>query len=229
MSTEYYTQLEQARGARPSHEMLDAMSVALRLSRAEHDHLYHLAGEGPRPERRIPSEPPERLLALIARMPETPAIVVDAKQELIAWNRLATLLLEDFSQTPEPYRNLARRYFLHPDPTQRHFGMSRAMPYGRYLTAELRAAEARYPGDPGLASLIAQLRNESPRFERLWQSGEVFTPRFMQKKLAHPVVGKLLLWCDALVVSEHDQRLVVFTTKPRTRSARAVRSLLSPV
>lgn len=226
MSTEYYTQLEQARGARPSHEMLDAMAVALRLSRAEHDHLYHLAGEGPRPERRIPSQPPPRLLALIARMPGTAAIVVDAKQEVIAWNRLATRLLEDFARTPPEYRNLARRYFLHPDPAQQHFGMSRAKPYGRYLAAELRAAEARYPNDAGLRSLIAELREKSPRFARLWQSGEVYTPRFMQKRLVHPVAGPLCLWCDALLVQEHDQRLVVFTTKPRTRSARAVRSLM---
>lgn len=225
MSTEYYTQLEQARGAHPSHAILDAMAVALRLSRAEHDHLYHLAGEGPRPDRRIPSVASPTLVALLERMPDTAAIVLDAKQQLLAWNEFATALLEDFAQTPLPYRNLARRFFLHPEIEKRHFGMTQSGRYARYLAAELRAAEARYPHDPELAALVTELRGKSARFERLWNSGEVFTPRHMKKTAIHPTMGMLHLWCDTLSVPEYDQRVVLFTAKPRTRSARLLRSL----
>ena len=167
MSTEYYTQLEQARGANPSRDTLDGLSVALRLSRAERTYLYHLAGESPPPDRQIPSEPPESLLLLLDRMVDTAVLVVDAKQELIAWNALAGLLLDECAQMEVPYRNLARRFFLHPDPRARHFGMSLSEGYALYLAAELRTAAAKYPHDAGLTSLIAEMRSRSADFERL--------------------------------------------------------------
>ncbi len=44
ISTEYCTRLEQARGPRPSREVLAGLARALRLSNAERDHLHHLAG-----------------------------------------------------------------------------------------------------------------------------------------------------------------------------------------
>src|SRR5690349_20257514 len=47
MSTDHYTRLEQARGSRPSRQMLAAVARALRLTGDERDHLFHLAGEEP--------------------------------------------------------------------------------------------------------------------------------------------------------------------------------------
>lgn len=43
MSTDHYTRLEQARGSRPSRQMLTAVARGLRLSDDERDHLFHLA------------------------------------------------------------------------------------------------------------------------------------------------------------------------------------------
>lgn len=48
MSTDYYVRLEQGRAERPSEEVLEALSRALRLATAERAHLYDLA----RPPRR---------------------------------------------------------------------------------------------------------------------------------------------------------------------------------
>ena len=45
MSTDHYTRLEQARGSRPSRQMLAAVARGLRLTDDERDHLFHLAGE----------------------------------------------------------------------------------------------------------------------------------------------------------------------------------------
>ena len=44
MSTDYYGRLEQRRGPQPSTQMLAAMARGLRLTLAERDHLYRLAG-----------------------------------------------------------------------------------------------------------------------------------------------------------------------------------------
>jgi Helix-turn-helix domain len=47
MSTDYYTRLEQQRGPQPSPPMLAAIGRARRLTLAERDHLYRLAGHTP--------------------------------------------------------------------------------------------------------------------------------------------------------------------------------------
>ena len=230
MSTEYYTQLEQARGAHPSAEILDAIARALRLTAAEHEHLHRLAGLSLPPAREVPSVPPASLLSLVDRMTDTAVMVLDAKQELIAWNPLATLLFEeDFAGTSPADRNLVRRYFLDPDPRKYHFGMSPANAYGRYAASELRRAQARYPGDAAVEQLIAELRTRSPLFSRIWDTGEVINPRHMQKQMQHGTAGLLWIRCDSLVVPEADQRVVLFTAKPRTRSARAIRALAASV
>ena len=229
LSTEYYTQLEQARGANPSRDTLDGLAIALRLSRAERNHLYHLAGESPPPDRQIPTAPPESLLVLLDRMVDTAVLVIDAKQDLIAWNALAGLLLDECVEMEARYRNLARRFFLHPDPRARHFGMSLSKGYALYLAAELRTAAAKYPQDAGLTALIAELREQSAYFERLWQSGDVLTPRHLQKKVTHPTAGLLYIRCDTLLVEERDQRVVLFTAKPRTRTARVLRAMAASI
>src|ERR1700742_2979324 len=44
MSTDFYTRLEQQRGARPSEQTVGALARALRLTLDERDHLLALAG-----------------------------------------------------------------------------------------------------------------------------------------------------------------------------------------
>jgi transcriptional regulator with XRE-family HTH domain len=52
VSVDYYTRLEQARGPRPSRQVLAALARALRLTGDERDHLFRLAGEpAPNPRR----------------------------------------------------------------------------------------------------------------------------------------------------------------------------------
>src|SRR3954451_10469179 len=44
MSTDFYTRLEQRRGSRPSQHALPSLARGLRLTPAERDHLFQLAG-----------------------------------------------------------------------------------------------------------------------------------------------------------------------------------------
>ncbi|BBJ39557.1 hypothetical protein SSPO_022750 [Streptomyces antimycoticus] len=48
MSPDYYTRLEQARGPRPSRQILTALARALRLTDDERDYLFHLVGRSRR-------------------------------------------------------------------------------------------------------------------------------------------------------------------------------------
>ncbi|WP_424923423.1 helix-turn-helix domain-containing protein [Actinocrispum wychmicini] len=54
LSIDYYVRLEQGRAARPSDEVLEALSRALRLGPAERAHLFDLARP---PRRSAPAAP----------------------------------------------------------------------------------------------------------------------------------------------------------------------------
>lgn len=89
ISADYYIRLEQARGPRPSRQVLAALARALRLQDDERDHLYRLAGEVPGPPAGLSREVSSGILHLLDRLEDTPAFVLDAKYDVLAWNRPA--------------------------------------------------------------------------------------------------------------------------------------------
>jgi transcriptional regulator with XRE-family HTH domain len=224
ISAQYYTRLEQARGPRPSRHVLASIGRALRLTGAERDHLYTLAGEPAAPPG--PSdEVPDNVVELLERLPDTAVIVLNAKYDVLAWNPLAAALLEDFSARPRRERNMIRRYFLDPDPATRHHGIVDNGEFGRFAAGQLRAVSARYPDDPGVRGLVRELLRHSPEFAELWRSGEVYEARHLDKTIVHPQLGPIALTCDVLVVPEHDQHVTLFTAAPGTPGHEALRLL----
>lgn len=67
MSTDYYTRLEQRRGPQPSERMLDSLARALRLTRAERDYLYRVAGHNAPASLSDPSPVAPALLRVLDR------------------------------------------------------------------------------------------------------------------------------------------------------------------
>ena len=224
ISTQYYTRLEQARGPHPSRHVLAALGRALRLGDAERAHLYTLGGQQAEPPGPSP-DVPDRILDMIERLPLTAAIVLDAKYDVLAWNPLAAALLEDFSAQPRRERNMIRRYFLHPDASRRHYGISGGGDFGRYAAGHLRAAAARYPDDPATQALVRELAARSPEFAALWPSPEVSDQRHLIKTIDHPRIGRITVTCDVLLVPERDQQVVLFTAEPGTDAHEALRLL----
>jgi transcriptional regulator with XRE-family HTH domain len=227
ISAEYYTRLEQARGPRPSREVLAGLARALRLSAAERDHLHHLAGEPPGPPSGPPREVRQSILDLLHRLPRTAAaIVVSAALEVLAWNDLAAALMEDFSALPRRDRSLVRRAFLGPRPDGRTlYGVSDAEEFAHSAAHSLRAAAARYPDDPELTRLVRELLAESDTFARLWASHDVAVRRTRRKTFQHPTVGPITVNCDVLDITDRDQQVVIYTADPGSSSEEALRLL----
>ncbi|WP_432826806.1 helix-turn-helix transcriptional regulator [Dactylosporangium sp. CA-092794] len=224
ISTQYYTRLEQARGPNPSRPVLAALGRALRLTDAESAHLHVLAGEPPAPPGPS-SEVPQSIRTLIDRLPDTAAMVLDAKFEVLAWNPLAAALFEDFSAVPRRERNLIRRYFRHPDPAQRHYGVTSTEDFGRYAAGRLRTAAARYPDDPEIRALVRELLRHSQEFAALWPAREVPGESHLRKTIDHPEIGQIDLTCDMLMVPDRDQHMVLLTAEPGTPAHDALRLL----
>ncbi|MGG2461201.1 helix-turn-helix transcriptional regulator [Streptomyces sp. RGM 3693] len=226
ISTEYYTRLEQARGPRPSREVLAGLARALRLSDAERDHLHHLAGTPPGPLPGPSREVRQSIFDLLHRLPQAAAIVTSATYEVLAWNDLAAALMEDFSALSRRDRNLVRRAFLGPRPEGRRlYGVSDVDAFARTSAQKLRATAARYPEDSEVAELVGELLDGSDEFARLWASHDVCAEATLCKTFQHPLVGSVTVNCDVLDISDRDQQVVIYTATPGSPSEEALRLL----
>lgn len=226
ISTEYYTRLEQARGPHPSREVLSGLVRALRLSDAERDHLHQLAdvpqGLPPGPPREVRGS----ILELLRRLPLSAAFVTSAAQEVLAWNDLAAALMADFSAVPRRERNLMRQAFLIRDQHGRRlYGVSDADEFERASASRFRTVLARYPDDPELTELLAELLDGSTRFAALWAAEEVRAEPVLRKTFHHPLVGPVTVNCDALDLADRDQHVVIYTADAGSSSEEALRLL----
>lgn len=226
ISTEYYTRLEQARAPRPSNDVIAGVARALRLSDSETVHLHRLAGVAPRPPLGPPRLVRRSIVDFIERLPDAAAIVTSAAMEVLAWNHLAAALMEDFSACSRTQRNLLRRAFLDsgPDGTVL-FGVSDVEEFRRYAVAQLRSCAARYPDDPEVAALIAELRAAGALFEDIWQRREVAAEPVLRKTFRHPAVGDVTVNCDGLDIADSDQQLITYTADPGSADEQALKLL----
>lgn len=227
ISVDYLTRLEQGRGPTPSDLVLAALARALRLSDDERDHLFRLAGSAPPLPGHIVSVPRASTLRLLDRITDLPAVLLDAKGDVIAWNALATALLGDFSSWAPGRRNVAWQRFLG-DGGRVSNDADEDERTAVEAVASLRLVAASYPDDPGLRRLLDELRAGSDRFRALWDGGRVAERRSSRKTVDHPQLGRLTLDCDALHLPDVDQRLIVYSARPGSPEADAL-SLLRVV
>jgi len=218
ISVDYYTRLEQARGPRPSRQVLSALARALRLSAEERAHLFHLAGDEPQRPAGPPQDVPAGIAHLLERLDDTPAFVMDASYTVLAWNSMAAALIVDFSALAKRDRNMIRWA------CRRGLRDESALEFARSCVAQLRVAAGRYPDDPGIKELISEVHS-SPELAAVWAEHDVSRPPSTTKWLNHPVVGPIELYCDVLHIPEADQHLVLYTAAPGTAAYEALRLL----
>ncbi|MCY1145310.1 helix-turn-helix transcriptional regulator [Actinoplanes sp. Pm04-4] len=220
ISTEYYVRLEQGRAPRPSGEVLAGIAAALHLTGAESEHLHVLAGTAPIRTERHRRDVRPSILALLDRLPNTAGFVTSAIFEVLAWNSLAAALMEDFGKLVPEERNLARRAFL--ASKSQLYAVADLTEFRHQVVMELRATLARYPSDPAVTGLVAELRAGSPDFERLWERHDVQAVPMLTKTFHHPVVGRVTVDCDSLALTERDQHLVLYSAVPGSADADAL-------
>lgn len=229
VSVAYYTRLEQGQGRNVSAQVLEAIARALRLTDAERAHLTHLARPAPRSAKRPPARPQrvrEAVQQLLDAVGDVPAYVTGRRTDILAWNRMAALVFDDWGALPPRERNWARLVFLHS-----------AVYRERYLdwdskTADivsfLRLDAGQHPEDPQLAALVGELSVKSEEFRGLWAAHDVKDKGHGVKRMRHPVAGELTLSYETLRLPEDaDQMLVLYYAEPGSPSADALRLLSS--
>jgi transcriptional regulator with XRE-family HTH domain len=227
VGTTWYTWLEQGRDVRASLEVLEAISSALRLTRAERAHLILLGRGEEAPPCKAPVEHASASLRrLIANLGTNPAYIIGRRWDYLAWNAAATALLGDFGALPRGARNHVWQTFMNPSRRTLFTDWERTYPL---LVAKFRADSAHHLGDPEFEDLIGALRRSSPEFAEAWTRHEVARAGGGRKELNHPELGPLVFEHAVFHPSEAlEQRLVLFIASPEHDTAAKLASLLAP-
>lgn len=220
ISADYLTRLEQGRATAPSVQVVEALARALRLSDAERDLLYRLAGHAAPGPDVVPSRVTPSVQRLLDRLANTPVVVYDATWTLVLANAPYDALMGDTTAWRGLERNSVWRNLVgHPSRVV-HTPQEQAR-HTALLVADLRLTASRYPADQALRRLVGELADASARFRELWDSDDPAPPADTSKRkvVDHPAVGRVTLDCDTLVVAVDDLRITVYTAEPGTEDA----------
>jgi transcriptional regulator with XRE-family HTH domain len=222
LSVDYYIRLEQGRGPHPSRQVLSALARALMLTADERDYVFRLAGQSP-PVLPGPSrEITPGIRHLLDSMPDTPAYVVDAAYNILAWNPLAMHFIGNLAGYEDP--NMIRWTFQR-SPTDVIWTDADFLRFTRATVADLRAGYARYPGDQRIEALVTEMLALSPEFAAMWAEYEVEERGPMMKRVVHPKAGPLEFECQVLHIADSGQRLIAYCAAPGSATAEAFRRL----
>jgi len=224
VSADYYSRIEQQRGAMPSEQVLAALAQGLHLSLSERDHLFDLGGH-PAPRRVLRDDHVSpTMMRIVERLSDTPALVMSRFNETLLQTRPAVALLGDYTRFSGMSRYLVYRWFT--DPVQRElYPPEDHALRGRVFTVDLRAA---YTADPAgrAGEIVAALLEVSPEFAEIWRLHEVDVTHHLDlKRYRHPELGDMELYCQRLVDPDQAQELLVFSAKPGSPSYEKLQQL----
>ena len=209
-SVDYYNELEQARGAQPTEQMLASLARALRLTSDESDHLYFLAGRQIPPRHGPAANVHPGMLDLLERLPQTPAMVITDLHVPMVQNRLAVALLGQSDPRGGIAASYIHSWFTEPASRSRYHPEEHHH-QSQVFVADLQAVSARRDEDPEVRELISHLQDVSEEFAALWERRDVKVRRADRKRLVHPQLGVMQVDCLSLLSEDGSQRLLWFT------------------
>ena len=167
VSPTWITWLEQGREVKASSSMLERLSDALALTRAERRYLFTLAGkldeegEGGKTE--------GALLECVEFM-SSPAYILDRQWNVLSWNRQAATLFEGWLDMEGTTPNLLRFTFL--SPLAKNL-IENWAERAKRLAAEFRADCGLHADETEVQDLISVLSEKSEFFAKSWKDYEV--------------------------------------------------------
>lgn len=208
ISVDYVVRLEQARGLRPSADVVEALARALRLAPEERTYLFGLAQQRPHGTGKPATTAAPSLVRLVEDLSPLPAMLMNHRYDILAWNAEIASLLLDFDALPPAQRNAMWLCLMHPRIREFYVDRERVVREG---VAHLRTAWAAHPEDEALTGLIAEFIAGDEEFARLWSERDVKVNGRGRKVMRHPVVGRIAVDFETLnPLQDPDQALLIY-------------------
>jgi transcriptional regulator with XRE-family HTH domain len=219
VSIDYYSRLERGKETNPSASVVDALARALRLDKAEHEHLRDLVTCAARSTMTEPPEEPGRFVRsgvqlLLENLRPCPAYVVSRTMDIIACNPSGLRLFAGIGDWPESQRNVVRYVFLHPQAQTLFSDWDEQI---RACVGRLRALAGVEPDAPDLAELVGELHSKSEEFTDLWDRYDVRWHTHGSKTFHHPEVGDITPGYQSMQIEgTPGQRFIAYFAEPGT-------------
>ncbi|NKQ56955.1 helix-turn-helix domain-containing protein [Amycolatopsis sp. K13G38] len=172
ISCSWYSWLEQGRPIQVSESVLASVAAALRLSAAERDHMFRLAGHAPPGSGADGGSSDEQCLRrMLHQLRDAPAYLIDRRWNILDWNEAAGMLFGlPLEEVPPEERNALRFALL-----GNHAPLRFADPVAaaHFNVAHFRADTAALVGDPAFERQVEQLQCDSALFRLMWPLHEV--------------------------------------------------------
>lgn len=226
VGTTWYTWLEQGREIQPSLTVLSSLADVLRLDPAERNHLLSLydrvSVERRQPDEEHVGEPLQRMVDGLA---DQPALVLGWRWDILTWNRAAEMVIGTHAGLGNHRPNLIDLFFS--DPACRRLFVDWET-VARGALATFRADCAPYIGDPDFQNLVARLTRVSPEFAAWWPQQDVALKLTGEKRLEHPVAGRMHFAFSTLAVGDRPgMKLFVFTAVDKDETPQKLARLLT--
>lgn len=232
VSVDWYTWLEQGRDIHASEQVLTSIARILRLDDAETRYLFTLAhGNGTALKkpvsdgaaRKIESVSPV-LQAWLDSLDTTPAVIIDQRWDILAWNPAYCALFVNLEATPPDDHNALWLVFTNTFLRQILVDWDAHM---MDVVAQFRADYGRNPGDPRCDAILNRVMAVSPQFRTWWPLHEVQDRHHRRKEYHHPLVGNLVTEENTFGLAEYPGlRMVLFIPMPGTPTAERLRQLI---
>jgi hypothetical protein len=143
-------------------------------------------------------------------MPDTPVVVYNRRLDILATNRLGSLVVADPTGAGTGFGNCVLATFL--DPVMRRVYVDWDE-VARDVVGLIRRIDG----------LVAELSARSEEFRTLWAAHDVRHVLRGRKRLRHPVVGEIALDYEHLALPDDpDLGMTVYTAPPRSEARRAL-------
>ncbi|GLZ01188.1 helix-turn-helix transcriptional regulator [Actinoplanes sp. NBRC 103695] len=207
ISVDYVVRLEQGRGLHPSVNVVEALARALRLAPDERTYFFDLARARSRRAGESATAAAAPLARLVADLSPLPAMLINHRFDILAWNsEMARLQLDFDTRLPPSRHNSAWLCLMRPEMRDYYLDRDRVVREG---VAHVRAAWAAHPRDRALADLIAEFSTDED-FARVWAEGDVKSNGRGSKTMRHPEVGTFSVHFETLApLGDRDQHLVI--------------------
>lgn len=221
----WYTWIEQGRPIQVSIQVLESLARTLRLDREETAHLYILAGQAPPTSFPNFNESVNPMLQHVLDSLEfSPAMIMDARWNLIAWNKVASKLSLDYSKIDIYKRNLLRIMFTNEEYKKTFTDWSSV---AQGMIARFRTVYSKFMDDPYIEELVNELKRESKEFNLWWSMHNVKIDDNRFKIIIHPVLGELHFEETTYMVADNTTlRMIIFTPLVETDTKEKIMRIL---
>ncbi len=223
VSVDYYARLEQGRASKPSPEVVSALARALRLDRDESGHLHRLAGLNPitQDSRHVRPGIIELMTALSG---SAAAFVLDANDDILAWNELAAALLVDFGEIRRPNRNMVWLLLFH-EPLRSRIPVADLQELVDRTAADFVARSIQSVDEDRTKALLEEFET-SAEFSYAAATDAVGEFRSCVDHIVHPTVGDVICNVELLDIAGTAQRLVIYTQSPDSEATLRLLSVI---